>query len=81
MNFKEEIAEILKKSIKKLGYSEEKLVVSFSNKPEICDFQTNFALICAKDYGKKPIDFANEIVSEIEAGEDFEFSAVCSTKF
>ena len=76
MNFKEEIAEILKKSIKKLGYSDEKLVVSFSNKPEICDFQTNFALICAKDYGKKPIDFANEIVGGIEANEDFEFSAV-----
>ena len=76
MNFKEEIAEILKKSIKKLGYNDEKLVVSFSNKPEICDFQSNFALICAKDYGKKPIDFANEIVSNIEANEDFEFSAV-----
>lgn len=74
MNVKEKIAEILGKTIEKLGLDASKLVISFSNKPEICDYQTNYALVCAKDYGKKPFELAREIVDALEEQEDFDFS-------
>lgn len=75
MNLKNEIALVLKKSIDTLGYDSDKLAVSFSNRPELCDFQTNFAMIVAKATGEKPIDVATKIVENAKA-EKFEFSAV-----
>lgn len=77
MNLKDEILKLLAKSLKKCGFEGgDKLVVSFSNRPELCDFQTNFALILAKALGEKPIDVANKIVENIESQNDFDFSAV-----
>lgn len=76
MILKEEIFNLMKNAIKKLNYDATKCVVSFSNKPGICDFQSNFALISAKEYGKKPIDVAQEIVEAVEKTDLFEFFAV-----
>ena len=76
MILRDEIAKSLEKAVKKLGCSAEKLSVSFSNRPELCDFQTSFALMTAKDAGKKPIDFANEIVDNVEKSDLFIFEAV-----
>jgi arginyl-tRNA synthetase len=77
MNLKDEIFEIIKKSASKLKLPDvDKIVVSFSNRPELCDFQTNFALLIAKNCGQKPIDVANQIVENIKQNEFFEFSAV-----
>lgn len=77
MNLKEEIFDIILKSMKKLGFAgEEKLVVSFSNRPELCDFQSNIAMILAKPLGQKPFDVANQIVEAIEENQLFEFSVV-----
>ena len=76
MNLKSDITKILKVAIEKAGFESEKLVVSFSNRPELCDFQTNFALMLAKSLGQKPIDVANKIVESVKKNESFEFSAV-----
>lgn len=77
MNLKNEIADLLKSAVEKLGYGDgDKIVVSFSNRPELCDFQTNFAMIVAKKLGKKPIEVAEEIVETLKVNENYEFSSV-----
>ena len=76
MILKDEITKVLEDALKKMNVSAEKLVVSFSNRPELCDFQTNFALIASKELGKKPIEVANEIVENVGECKLFDFSAV-----
>lgn len=76
MILKDEITKVLEAALKKMNVSAEKLVVSFSNRPELCDFQTNFALIASKELGKKPIEVANEIVENVGECKLFDFSAV-----
>ena len=77
MNLKNKIADLLKSAVEKLGYGDDdKIVVSFSNRPELCDFQTNFAMLVAKKLGKKPIDVAEEIVETLKVNENYEFSSV-----
>lgn len=70
MNLKEEISSVLKYVIQKMNLDESKVQVTFSNRPELCDYQTNIAMILSKAVGKRPFDFANEIVSMIESGFD-----------
>ena len=60
-------------ALKKLNLPEENLSVSFSSRPDVCDYQTNYALITAKKVKKNPIEFAEEIVKELD---DTSFSAL-----
>lgn len=77
MNLKNDITKIIKKTAEKLKYDDlDKIVVSFSNRPELCDFQTNYAMLIAKKMEMKPIDVANKIVESVGENDDFEFSAV-----
>lgn len=71
----EEIIGLLNNSAQKAGYND-KLSVTFSNMPKLCDFQCNDCFTLAKKYGKNPFDIAEDIVKNIENNEDFEFSAV-----
>ena len=79
LDLKDEILEILLNNIQKLKVFDEnmakKLSVSFSNRPELCDFQSNFAMLVSKELGQKPIDIAQKIVEGLN-DENFEFSAV-----
>ena len=75
MILKNEIENVLKQKAKSLGCDDQKVVVSFSNRPELCDFQCNYAMMMAKMLGKKPIDLANELIDGL-TDENFEFSAV-----
>ncbi len=52
-------------ALKKLNLPEENLSVSFSSRPDVCHFQTNYALITAKKVGKNPMELAEEIVKEL----------------
>lgn len=65
MNIKNEIKEVLCGTLEELGIDSEGLNVTFSNRPEICDFQCNFAMLIAKKIGKKPFDLAEKIVKQI----------------
>jgi len=76
MNIKNEIADVLMKVIEELGLESQGLFVAFSNRPELCDFQSNFAMLMAKKIGEKPIELAEKIVKKANENEDFEFSAV-----
>ncbi len=60
-------------AVKKLGLPTENLSVSFSSLPELCDFQTNYALVTAKKVDKNPFVLAEEIVDELS---DNSFTAV-----
>ncbi len=68
----EEIEKLLNEGASKAGY-EEKLSVSFSNMPKLCDYQCNGCFALAKKYSKKPFDIASEIANSIEQSDLFEF--------
>lgn len=77
MNIKQNITDLLKLTIKDIGIDEgDKVSVSFSNRPELCDFQSNFAMLVAKNLGLKPIEVAEKIVEKLKNNENFEFFAV-----
>lgn len=73
MNVKNEIELLLKKKAEALGFDASKLTVSFSNRPELCDYQCNYAMMMAKMLGKKPFEVAGQLVDGL-SDEDFEFS-------
>ena len=73
MDLRSSLTTKILEAIKKLNLPEENLSVSFSSLPELCDFQTNYALITAKKVGKNPLVLAEEIVRELNDGN---FSAV-----
>ncbi len=73
MNVKNKIELLLKKKAEELGFDASKLTVSFSNRPELCDYQCNYAMMMAKMLGKKPFEVAGQLVDGL-SDEDFEFS-------
>ncbi len=75
MSIKKEIYQILCDAVKGLGIDAEGLSVAFSNRPELCDYQCNFAMMCAKRLNEKPFDLAEKIVKNIKKTEFFEFLA------
>lgn len=75
MTIKNEILELLKDSLKSLDLETENLSVVFSNRPELCDYQSNCAMILAKKIGEKPFDLAEKIVKNTKKSENFEFLA------
>ena len=62
------ISNILKKAFVEAGYDESFGQVTISNRPDLCEFQCNGALMAAKQYHKAPIAIANEVKDKIEAG-------------
>lgn len=73
MDIKEKIRKEIEKVLIQMELKSEKLSVSFSSLPDVCDFQTNYALIEAKNFGKKPFELAKEIVDKLSV-EGMEFS-------
>ena len=73
MNIKEDIRREIEKVLIEMDLSADKLSISFSNLPQLCDFQTNFALITAKNFNMKPLEFANAIVDKLNV-KGMEFS-------
>lgn len=73
MNVKQELSIILKQAIEKSGYLFSGNVISFSNKPEVADFQSNVCFSLSKEYKKNPELIANDIISKISS-DMFEFS-------
>lgn len=71
------IVEALRPAFQKGGYDEKYIKVTVSNRPDLCEYQCNGAMAAAKEYKKKPIDIANEIVESLKDSEMFtEISAV-----
>lgn len=51
------------------GYDESLGRVNISNRPDLCEYQCNGAMAGAKQYHKKPMDIAEEVVSYIRGME------------
>lgn len=68
MNLKQIIIDDLTKSFKKCGL-EDNIVVSFSARPELCDFQCNNVFALAKKLGKNPMEMGKEIVANMPKNE------------
>jgi len=62
------ISKIIKKAFNDAGYDDNFGQVSISNRPDLCEFQCNGALMAAKQYHKAPIAIANEVAEKIEEG-------------
>lgn len=61
----ENIKQKLQDTFEKLGYPVEYLTLSFSDRPELCDFQSNSAFALAKVLRNAPIKIAESIANEL----------------
>ena len=73
MNIKNEISLILSNALVKAGFNVSGNLVSFSNKPEVADFQSNVCFSLSKENNLAPQIIAEKILKEINS-KDFEFS-------
>lgn len=62
----EQIYEVVKAAYVKAGYDEKYALVGISNRPDLCQYQSNGAMAASKEYKKAPIMIAEEIVAELE---------------
>ena len=74
MNLQKEIESIIKKSLGKLNI-EGGVTVTFSNRPELCDYQSNACFALSKVLHKAPLELANEIVLNIPNNRKYDFIA------
>lgn len=66
MDIKKYLTDKIKKVFDKFGYPQDKAVVSFSNMPELCDFQCNGCFALSKIGKCNPMDIANKIKDELK---------------
>ncbi len=66
------IAEELMQAFEKNGYEGKYGMVTLSNRPDLCQYQCNGALVAAKLYKKAPILIANEVVEAVKDSSTFD---------
>ena len=67
----------LKSAFEKAGYGSEKIRASVSNRPDLCEYQCNGAMMLAKEAHKAPLQIAEEVAAILAGNPDFaEVSAV-----
>ena len=80
-NIKNELTKYLETAFEKLGLDKADVMVSYSNKPDVADYQCNSAFTLAKKLGKNPVLVANEIVEQLgNMNGDF-VASVCPPAF
>lgn len=68
---KQEISNILKQIFNENGYNIEEVIISKSNRPDLCDFQCNDIFKLAKIHKTNPVELGEEIVKTINEYDDF----------
>lgn len=75
MNIFKSLNKEFEKVFEELGFAKEDLSITFSARPELCDFQCNSAFPLSKKEKKAPFIIANEIVEKLnQTKSDYEFS-------
>ena len=74
MIVKSEIEKYLLFAFKKCGYDESLANVTFSNKPELADFQCNSAFVIAKEQRVNPKEVCENILNNLEPSELYDVS-------
>lgn len=74
MNIIKDLKKEFEKVFKKLGYAKEDVSITFSDRPELCDFQCNSAFVLSKKEKKAPFIIANVIAEELKGKKYFNIS-------
>lgn len=81
----QELINIIKDEVTKAfvecGYGEKYGYVTISNRPDLCEYQCNGALACAKEAHKAPIMIANEVCEKLQGNELFASVEACNPGF
>ncbi len=78
---KNRLTEIVKAAFTACGYDESLGVVTFSDRPDLCQFQCNGALTGAKLHRKAPIMIANDVLEKLSGNEIFKSVTVAPPGF
>ena len=77
----EELNEICQRAFSEAGYDASYGKVSLSNRPDLCEYQCNGAMACAKAAHKRPADIAAEVVEKLSGEKAFSRAEVCMPGF
>jgi arginyl-tRNA synthetase len=81
----EQILNLIQKEVKKAfeaeGIEEKFAMVSLSNRPDLCQYQSNGALAAAKQYKKAPIMIAEAVAKRLEGNEMFSMTEAVKPGF
>ena len=58
----ERLQDVVTTAFKNAGIDEKYSSVGISNRPDLCDYQSNGAMAAAKEYHKAPFVIADEII-------------------
>ena len=72
---------ICSEAFEKAGYDKEFGRVNLSNRPDLCEYQCNGAMACAKKAKMKPIDIANAVAAELGSNKAFSKVEACMPGF
>lgn len=64
-----QLNKIIKSAFKKAGYAFNDAKVIISNRPELCDYQSDSAFLAAKEFSKAPKIIAEEVVKHLQENE------------
>jgi arginyl-tRNA synthetase len=67
----DQISEQMQNAFKEAGYDESLGKVTWSNRPDLCEFQCNGAMAGAKKYKMAPIQIANAVAEKLEGNDMF----------
>lgn len=66
------ISKELKDAFAKAGYSNDRIVATVSNRPDLCEYQCNGAMALAKEAHKAPLEIAQSIADSLADSQLFE---------
>lgn len=75
------IGQVVEMGFDKAGYSKDYGLVTFSNRPDLCQFQCNGAMAAAKAYKKNPYLIGQEVLEHIKDHEIFQDVCVIAPGF
>ena len=68
----EKITEEMEKAFEKAGYDPSYARVTVSNRPDLCEYQCNGAMVAKKAYQKAPLQIAEEVAAAVDSAEILE---------
>ena len=77
----ERMNEEMQAAFQACGYDASRVRVVASNRPDLCEYQCNGAMACAKQAKKKPLDIAGEVGEKLKESALFSEAAVCPPGF
>lgn len=76
-----QLSNIVEDKFEQCGFDRQYGMVTVSNRPDLCQFQCNGALVAAKKYRKAPVQIANQVALELKNIDAFESVSVVAPGF